>query len=261
MPSETDLLILEEYSGLLEAVPGRALPYTVSVNRRAGSQLARSAADYIAWSFRNPSQFEDLGCENDQTNPHNSANQKEVTDKLNEIGELGVRSQLPFEGDFAAGDPRGPTFDLSHLIPGSLLNEKFERECRRIVTLSSQKKESQRVDERSKSKPELDRAIGVISVSSLTLNRILHELSGKVAGQDLSGTFMVNGTLDELDLSNANLARSYVAGEFRNFTCRGCDFSSADLSHLHLAHSPDVTGKFQGATVSEGLKTYLNLPK
>ncbi len=263
LPSETDSLILEEYSGLLVAVPGRALPYAVSINRRAGSQLARSAADYVAWSFHDPARFQHQGCQFDSENSHNLANQKEVNQKLDELKELGVRTPMPFEGDVPAGDPASPTFHLLPLIQSSLLDEKFQRECRRVVTLSSQMKESQRVDERSKSRDDLDRAIRVISVSSLTLNRILQQLSGKVAGQDLSGTYMVNGRLDNLDLSKATLASSYLAGQSRYFSCRGCDFSSADLSQLSLLPPFDVTGlKFQGLTSTGALKAYLStLPK
>jgi hypothetical protein len=184
LPSETDSLLLEEYSELLVAAPSRALAYAVSLDRRAGSQLARSAADYVARSLRNPSQFQDLGCQDDPDNPHNTVNQQEVNKIIDgELKELGARTQMPFEGDIDEGSPANPTVQVKPLVLGRWLNEKFQRECRLIVTLSSQETDGQRVNERSKSYDELKRAVRIMSVSSLTVNRILHRLNGQVAGQ------------------------------------------------------------------------------
>ncbi len=249
MPSEADLLVLENYSELLTAVPRRALPYAVNINMRAGPQLARSAADYVAWGLRNPSQFQDLGCQNDETNPHNSENQKQVNEKYDQFKQLVARTPLPFEGSIYKGQRVLPTFELVPVLRTPTLNEFFQRECRYIVDLSSQMKEDQRVKESSKSYDELLRAVRVMSASSLTLNRILQGVNGQVEQRDLSGTFMVNGTLDELNLSKGMFTSSYITGIARKFTCEDCDFSKADLSQFHFSAPCNVhNAKFDGVS-------------
>ena len=91
----------ECFRGLTNAVTCTflfALPYAVNINTRAGPQLARSAADYVAWGLRNPSQFQDLGCENDETNPHNSENQEQVNEKYSQFKQLVARTPIALRG-------------------------------------------------------------------------------------------------------------------------------------------------------------------
>ena len=234
MPSEADPVVLEEYSWLLVAIPDHALPYAVDVNKKAGSQLTRSAADYVAWSLPNPPQFQDLGCENDDTNPHNAENQKEIEQRYKLFKNLVARTPLPFEGTLYEGEQVLPAFELLFLLRTPTLKEFFQRECRYIVDLSSPMSGGQRVGEASKSYEDLLRNVRVMSVSSLTLNRILRSAKGQVKS-DLSGTFMVNGTLNNLNLSQSAFKGSYLVGIASHFTCEDCDFSSADLSQFHFS--------------------------
>ncbi len=63
LPSETDPFLMQEYAQLMMLTPSISLPYAVTLNREAGPQFARSAAQYVAWNLRNPSRFLPGGCE------------------------------------------------------------------------------------------------------------------------------------------------------------------------------------------------------
>lgn len=263
LPSETDPLLLQEYSLLLVLVPSRTLPYIVGLNREAGPQFARSAAQYVASNLRNPSRFQPEGCYNDPHNPQNAANQQEVSEKVEELADLTTRTQMPFEGDIdESGRSVRTRFSAPPLLRGRLAS-LYQLECRRIVDLSSQEKKDQRMNQRTLSSNELLRATRILSFSSLTLNRVLHRLSGQVANQNLDGTFMLNGSLDDLNLSNAKLTESYIAASgAQNFVCEHCDFSYADLSQFYLMPPFNVKAStFKGAIVTGALKDYVSTGK
>ena len=265
LPSETDSILLQEYSQIFMSAPSRALPYIVLLNRQAGPPFARSAAQYIAWNLRNPSRFSPEGCANDAKNPSNAANQRAVSAEMAGLSELITRTEMPSEGETdESGTLLRAWFDAPKLLAVGRLAKFYQRECRRVLEVSSQTKNDQRMNQRIASENELLRAGRFLSFSSLTLNRVLQKLSGHLANQHLDGTFMINGALDNLNLSGAKLGKSYiVASGAQNFTCENCDFSYADLSQFNLMQPIKVNGSiFKGVDpLPYALKDYVSKGK
>jgi hypothetical protein len=262
-PLESDPLLLEKYSQILAAGGKDALGIATSLDSQAGTQFALSAAAYAAWNLNDPSRFAVAGCQNDPSVPNNRSNQKQVSDRMQEISDLTARSQTPFvEGILeASGRVANTAFDASSLLKWPELAESFQMECRRILNLSKAQSSATRAQRAATSYDELIRAVQVLTCSSFTLNRILREITphnstgATLERLNLDQTLMLVGSLNGINLSGSSIQNGYIAMTADHFVCRKCNFSSTDMTRFNLVPPFDLDGStFADATLSNELQ-------
>jgi hypothetical protein len=245
--TETEILSIEEYSRVLQASGIRALPDVVKANRRAASNFARSAADYVAWNLESPNAYLPEGCENDEENSRNKQNMQAVGKMRDRLVDLVLRSQMPFESDFDGAEIRTAIM-ARPILDTPILVQRFFRQCRMDLQLAIGLTAAEKSTHQKQAYRELLNSATQLSATSITLVNLLRRSAGSLENTDLSSIYIVNGRLDGLNLTGASLRSSYIAGIAVGFICNSCDLSYADLRQLHIVGQSDFKNAKQEGT-------------
>jgi uncharacterized protein YjbI with pentapeptide repeats len=246
LAADPELPNKEEYSRVLSGAALSSfdliLGELVRVNRASALRFARAIGDYAAVRLPEP-KSKDVTCEDfpDQ-----------VEAQLGDLRETLSRSAMPFESVFVNGAPVTANLRPDAVLQNATIREYYLFQCN--YELRS-RRESQvlvqpnRAEQAKKTASLLtstqDTLIAEarnLSVSTLTLLALVRRMNGKLKGKDLAGVVLVNGSLDDLDLSGANLQNSVVAGSAKNFKCEGCDLRYADFRGLILVGGASFSG-------------------
>jgi len=224
----------------------------VRVNRMSSVQLGRAAGTYVAIQMENPKQqLEQTECDSLSlsSDPKLVQLQLEQRKWLEDLKNLVLRSIMPFEGEYSADKSTIPRFDPSALLQTPEVQSAYQLQCK--YTLQVRRDQAKPVSGAGKKlerNEEIVRdaqnalllATQNVAATSLTLVRILGRVSRENKDWHLERIAIVNGGLDNLDLSGAHLSGAFIQGTALGFKCEKCDLSYGEFGYFHLPRCADL---------------------
>lgn len=246
--ADPDLRNKEEYSRVLSGAAPQSFDFLlnelVRVNRLSALRFARAIGEYAA--ARLPEERPDETCDDFP----------QLEGQLEDIRLTVSRIEMPFESVFVEGAPVQAYLRTDALLGNATIREYYQFQCNyvlrnrreiRSILGTKQSKETKNVDAFLVSTQEnLAASARNLSASTLTLLALVRRMKGGLQGKDLEGVVIVNGLLDDLDLSGTNLRNAVIAGTSKNFKCEHCDLRYADFRGLDLV----TAASFQGSQMS-----------
>lgn len=222
LASEDDVHAMEAESAILITAGEAGLSHAVAVNRIAVNELARSAGSVLSSSSKT-----EYDCDNPENKEH-----------LDQLHMAIIRMRMPFETDYneeidengAQVGPERASFRVIDLLDSREIRNVLLKQCHDDAERHTS------LDSKALDVEFLKRA-QQIAASSLTIVRIMRRVKCPTRPLHLEKVALVNGFGVKLDLSNASLRGSLLAGVPFKFICQKCDLSYADLSHFSLAQA------------------------
>ena len=169
---------------------------------------------------------------------------------------------MPFESVYVEGAPVQAYLRPDSILSNSNITEYYKFQCNDTLRtrLESAHLRAVKLGRDSEttgplltdSNDALSAAARNLSASTLTLLRLVRRMKGNLSKTNLQGVVIANGSLDDLDLSGADLRSALLAGNAKDFTCEGCDLRYADFRDLNL---------FSGGSLEGSNTTGLQLPE
>jgi len=255
--TDADLGNKEHYSRALTSAGDFLVPVAVDelvrVNRVSTTQLGRAAGTYVATRLNDPErQLTNTDCNSLSPSSDSSvaAMQEAQRKWLNDLRYLVLRSIMPFEAEYAASGSPLPRFDPLPLLQTPEVQAAYQLQCR--YTLQLRRDQSDQPVRRAPKKSEdsstairasqdsLLTASQNVAATSLTLLTLLRRVNAQQTDRHLERIAIVNGTLDDVNLSGAHLNGAFIQGTALRFKCQKCDLSYAEFGYLRLSQCGDL---------------------
>jgi len=249
--TDTDRGNKEHYSrALTSSGPsslGTSLNEVVRVNRISSLQFGRAVGACLATRLQNPKLQLETDCNSlsDSDDPKLRAAQKEQRNQMEDLENLVLRTDMPFESAYLPGGTALPRFNPLPLITTPEVQSTFQLQCRYTLEARMQdysdpgKRVPRKAETENKAWRDTEDALLLasrnVAATSLTLADLLHRMKGQLKNAHLERVAIVNAPLDGVDLSGASLREAFLEGTALQFVCLQCDLSYADFRYLRLA--------------------------